>query len=342
MLAPIEPARVHSPPAPSAELHKHWRTVVRILAARGAGFVLISAGKKPQDKGWQRHPVDEAAALAHLARGLNVGLATGAGSPLRLYAFDMDHDAMRGYDCAALEGSLTIARENAPDKAKFIFACPDELPGRKDTLRIDKKTGQVRGSGTELLALSSTGGCQNCVIAGMHASGAPIRWTGHTIAVLDAAVVAELWRAWTGQELFRTYVPRPSSAPPPALAVVADALRRVDPWSLDYDQWISVLAALKHDYGDDALDLAVHWGQGRPGEVEGKWATFGDHPRPSTVRTIYRLALAAGWQPPRQPEPGRTARPKRRSPPPRRASSGRNGSLLRRLTHQVVRFMHGG
>ena len=132
MLAPIEPARVHSPPAPSAELHKHWRTVVRILAARGAGFVLISAGKKPQDKGWQRHPVDEAAALAHLARGLNVGLATGAGSPLRLYAFDMDRDAMRGYDCDALEGSLTIARENAPDKAKFIFACPTNCRA-KDT-----------------------------------------------------------------------------------------------------------------------------------------------------------------------------------------------------------------
>jgi len=84
---------------------------------------------------------------------------------------------------------------------------------------------------------------------------------------------------------------------------VAEALQHVDPWALDYDQWISVLAALKHDYGDDALDLAVHWGQGKPGEVEQKWATFGDHPRPSTVRTIYRYARAAGWHPPRDPDP---------------------------------------
>jgi len=85
---------------------------------------------------------------------------------------------------------------------------------------------------------------------------------------------------------------------------VADALDYIAPWELDYDQWIAVLAALKHDYGDAALDLAIEWGDGKPGEIAAKWATFADdHPNPSTVRTIYHLAEAAGWDRPRDPDP---------------------------------------
>lgn len=57
----------------------------------------------------------------------------------------------------------------------------------------------------------------------------------------------------------------------PTLADVEGMLSRINPWSIDYKQWVGVLAALKREYGDAALPLATRWADGKDGEVEKEW-----------------------------------------------------------------------
>lgn len=74
---------------------------------------------------------------------------------------------------------------------------------------------------------------------------------------------------------------------------VGNALRKIDPWSIDYNRWIGILAALKREFGDRALSLAEEWAQGQDGEVRREWEK---HLKPNrggkqtTLGTIYHLA----------------------------------------------------
>lgn len=80
------------------------------------------------------------------------------------------------------------------------------------------------------------------------------------------------------------------------LEKVSDALRKIDPWSIDYNRWIGILAALKREFGDRALTLAEEWAKGQPGEVRREWEK---HLKPNrggkrtTLGTIYHLASGA-------------------------------------------------
>lgn len=72
---------------------------------------------------------------------------------------------------------------------------------------------------------------------------------------------------------------------------VSEALSKIDPWKMDYNKWISVLAALHDELGDSALQLAVSWAQGKPGEVERKWKSFGHYSgRKTTLATVFGMA----------------------------------------------------
>lgn len=71
---------------------------------------------------------------------------------------------------------------------------------------------------------------------------------------------------------------------------VEQALRKLDPWKMDYPRWVSILAALHDEIGDSALPLAVQWAQGKPGEVEKKWKTFGKFGgRKATLATVFGM-----------------------------------------------------
>lgn len=77
------------------------------------------------------------------------------------------------------------------------------------------------------------------------------------------------------------------------LEKVGDALRKIDPWSIDYNRWIGILAALKREFGDRALSLAEEWAQGQPGEVRREWEKHLKTNRggkQTTLGTIYHLA----------------------------------------------------
>jgi len=50
--------------------------------------------------------------------------------------------------------------------------------------------------------------------------------------------------------------------PPASQQDVADALKVIDPWGIDYDEWVSVLMAIHSQFGEAGFSLAEHWADG--------------------------------------------------------------------------------
>lgn len=83
-------------------------------------------------------------------------------------------------------------------------------------------------------------------------------------------------------------------------ARIADALRHVSPWAIDYEEWVSVLMAIHAELGDGGLGLAESWGDGREGEVLRKWRSFkpgGNSAGKVGIGTLFALAQDRGWRP---------------------------------------------
>jgi hypothetical protein len=277
-------------PTPTPTDLRQWRQILSITGKRDGRYVEIKRGSKlPTRKGWNQteNTLDAKQAKKHIANGYNIGLATGTGG---LYVIDFDNDAERGHECDQLSGGLYTYRQNAPHKAKFIFSCPDPIP-----TRLKSKT-----HGIDLLGINANGTHAQAVIAGIHNSGMPILWGGHTVPVLPADTVAALWEEWTGAELFATESEdrEPSATYAGAdLARVADALEYVDPNDIGYTTWQGIIAAIHDAFGDEALDTVVDWANGKPGEVEAKWGSYDREytGKPATLDTVFYLARKGGW-----------------------------------------------
>lgn len=79
-------------------------------------------------------------------------------------------------------------------------------------------------------------------------------------------------------------------------ATVKSMLDVLPPWSFGYDTWVSILMAVHSALGDDGLELAEQWGEGKPGEIAAKFASF-DAAGGVTFATLVYHAKQAGWQP---------------------------------------------
>ena len=80
---------------------------------------------------------------------------------------------------------------------------------------------------------------------------------------------------------------------------VADALKCIPPWGIEYDEWVRVLMGLHAEFGDSALGLAESWADGADGEVRRKWRSFrgdGNAAGHVGVGTVYAIAKRFGWQ----------------------------------------------
>ena len=64
------------------------------------------------------------------------------------------------------------------------------------------------------------------------------------------------------------------------------ALRSFSPWSIDYNTWIGLIAAMKREFGDRAKAEVIEWAQGKPGEVEREWDRNTKTNRPGAVMQI--------------------------------------------------------
>ncbi len=80
---------------------------------------------------------------------------------------------------------------------------------------------------------------------------------------------------------------------------VVNALKRIDPWAIDYDQWLAVLMAIHSAYPNDTgLTIAEQWGQGAQGEVGRKWRGFkgeGNVQGRVGIGSVFALAKEHGW-----------------------------------------------
>jgi DNA-binding transcriptional ArsR family regulator len=277
--------------AQAQSVQRPWKQIINILGVKRDGrFVEIKRGSKlPVRKGWNQteNTLSAREARAHLVNGFNIGLTTGTGG---LYVIDFDNNAERGHECDQLSGGLYTYRQNAPHKAKFVFYCQDTIPTRLKS----------KSSGIDLLGVNSNGTHAQAVIAGIHDSGAPIQWGGHTVPTLPVETVAALWEQWTGTELFAAESEdrEPSAIYAGAdLERIADALKYIDADDIDYNTWQGIIAAIHDSFGDDALDIVVDWANGRAGEVEAKWNTYDREytGNPATLKTVFYLARKGGW-----------------------------------------------
>jgi len=76
---------------------------------------------------------------------------------------------------------------------------------------------------------------------------------------------------------------------------VADALKIIPPWGIDYDEWVEVLMGVHSAFGEDGLGLVISWADGKPGEVEQKWRSF-DGTGGVTIATVFGIAKKFGWK----------------------------------------------
>lgn len=87
-------------------------------------------------------------------------------------------------------------------------------------------------------------------------------------------------------------------------ADLLEILDSIHPADLDYQEWVNVGMALKHE-GYTAADWD-RWSQGDParyhsGECFRKWGSFHGSSEPVTAGTIVQLAMDQGWKPERDP-----------------------------------------
>lgn len=91
---------------------------------------------------------------------------------------------------------------------------------------------------------------------------------------------------------------RPDYLPPASQQDVAAALKLINPWQVDYDEWVQVLMAIHSQFGEAGFPLAENWAQGYEGEVSQKWKSFhreGNVAGAVTIATLFGIAKRFGW-----------------------------------------------
>ena len=88
------------------------------------------------------------------------------------------------------------------------------------------------------------------------------------------------------------------------MGTLLDLLKHIPPSSCDYNEWVAVGMALKHEgYTADDWDS---WSRAdsryRSGECKSKWNSFAGSGDPVTAGTIVQMAKDRGWTPPRSAE----------------------------------------
>lgn len=171
-------------------LHKQYKPLIDALSNAGASFCFIhppgkqigkrvSTGKEPVGAEWQKNPRSREQALAWLRQGGNVGVLCGYGGIVILDA-DADADAVEAA-LPQLRETIKITRANAPERAKWIVCVRGEMPRAQKTKKL------------EILAVGNQG-----VVAGVHASGAMLEWSGSAVVELDAEDLLAAFEQLTG------------------------------------------------------------------------------------------------------------------------------------------------
>lgn len=84
---------------------------------------------------------------------------------------------------------------------------------------------------------------------------------------------------------------------PPSQQEVADALKVIPPWGIEYDEWVSILMAIHAEFGEGGFHMATSWADGKNGEVDQKWRSFKTSKTSLiTIATLFAIAKRFGWK----------------------------------------------
>ena len=124
-----------------------------------------------------------------------------------------------------------------------------------------------------------------------------MEWLGQTLPLEKLKAIIGQYQA-SGQ-LAKRIATSKSYTPTADQREVAEALRAIPPWGIDYDEWVKVLMGIHQAFGDAGLSLAESWAQGLDGEVARKWRGFkeaGNTNGAVTLNTLFKMALDRGWK----------------------------------------------
>ncbi|MBK8468038.1 MAG: winged helix-turn-helix transcriptional regulator [Chloracidobacterium sp.] len=160
------------------------------FAAWGFTFTLLN-GKVPFTKGWQNRPFTAEEASRHPG---NAGVHAGTHSNNTVW-IDTDTGFPHLLDTfPILKNSLISYRDNAPERGKVAIRITDRLPVAAKARRPEEKQ--------PFAELLSTG--NQAAVVGTHPSGALYQNNGRAPIEMTFVELADIWRAWTGEELTDT------------------------------------------------------------------------------------------------------------------------------------------
>lgn len=123
-----------------------------------------------------------------------------------------------------------------------------------------------------------------------------VEWLDNVLPLEKVKQIIHQYKA-TGDVVKRAHEIR-SYTPTADQQEVAAALKTIQPWSIDYDEWLKILMAIHQSFGDSALPLAEQWASGADGEVRRKWRSFkadGNGTGTVTLNTVFKMAIDRGW-----------------------------------------------
>lgn len=276
--------------SPSARLVAH---ALRYALAGWRVLPLQPGGKNPLTEHGVKDASDDPETIGEWwARwpAANIGLAIGDAHVV------LDVDPRHGGDLASLirlglDPSRTATQRTRADGWHVVYRKPPSH--------------ELEAHVSDLPGIDVLSGAKYIVAAPSVVEGKLYRWERDLLDVeparLPLAIVERLAKRLplVSQETHASAGRAPSASAPaaPALHVVEHALAHLDPWRGDYGWWLAILMALHSAYpGQDGLALAERWGEGKPGEIAGKWKSF-DVNGGVTINRLLVEAKAAGWLP---------------------------------------------
>lgn len=177
----------------------------------------------------------------------------------------------------------------------------DDTPRARVLFLLDQPIAQAKNYGlaaSALLWLFGTADRQ-CKDAVRFFYGAPGCRINYLDNVLPLEIVKKIISNYTEtgqnekkQSIKKDYLPSATQQE------AAEALQKIDPWKVDYDEWVTILMALHSQFGDGGYSLAESWAQGKRGEVAQKWRSFhqsGNGAGMVTIASLFGIAKRFGW-----------------------------------------------
>jgi hypothetical protein len=194
--------------------------------------------------------------------------------------------------------------------ASLIYTTPSHTPDKpraRVLFMLDQPIYQAKNyamAATALLWIFGTADrqCKDPVrlFYGCKPGAGEMEWLNHELPLEIVKDLIERYRVTGEQQRKRTQRTAPTAYQPADQARIRHALSHINPWSIGYDEWVSVLMAIHSELpGADGLALAESWADGFPNEVEIKWRGFngsGNGIGKVTVGTLFALAKEHGWE----------------------------------------------